>query len=69
MEIVQIIIRKFYKFFWQWDQIQREILGWKLYFEYFFRVSGRKCNQIKARNPKMAKFLKGKLIWKIEKSM
>ena len=38
-------------------------------FEYSFQADGRKCVQIKAKNPKTDKFLKWKLTWEIEKSI
>ena len=62
-----LVILKYYKFFWQWDQIQGKILRRKPYFEYFFRANARKCVQIKAKNPRTAEFLNGKLTWEIER--
>ena len=36
---------------------------------YFFRANGRQYIQVKAKNPKTAKYLKCKLTWENEKSI
>ena len=35
--------------------------------EYFFRVNGRSCIQIKVKNPKRDEYLKLKITWEIKK--